>query len=515
MSVMNEDLAHFRRFLVIGSESLYRVGSVDKTCQEIVPSCLERLLQAGHGEEVVREITSRQAVPNIRNTPCLLSLAVCARSVCAHTKRAAFNAVNQVCETPVQLFTFIQYAKNTSETRKGWGRALRRTVSDWYNKKDAKTLAELTTRFKSSCGWTHLDVLRLSHTKPENADVGIVLKYLLRGLSAAKEAGNEDMADLLKYLEAVDTVKHSCDEHQVAILIREHGLCKEQIPTKLLNSSEVWIALIENMTVGHVLMNISKIASLNLLDGSCAASQIILNKLQDEQALITNRVSPMMVLIALRTYEQGKGKGKWIRNEAVVSALNKAFGTAISLNAGWSGKRILVGVKISTNLQRSSVRGTLVLSPVIAVAGLIQILLHTKADCQLVYFLSDVKQLTVSPQMSLADICKEVAKASVPLPPQLCQCDMAAPIRWAEENKQQYDVMIILTDSKESTGEMTTAQAISQYRQSLNLQTKLAICGLTASRLNQADQTDLGSLDIAGFDASVPEVLNSFAAGLF
>lgn len=52
---------------------------------------------------------------------------------------------------------------------------------------------------------------------------------------------------------------------------------------------QVWIALIENMTVGHVLMNISKVASLNLLDGSCAASQIILNKLQDEQALITNR----------------------------------------------------------------------------------------------------------------------------------------------------------------------------------------------------------------------------------
>lgn len=96
-------------------------------------------------------------------------------------------------------------------------------------------------------------------------------------------------------------------------------------------------------------------------------------------------------------------------------------------NAGWSSKRILVGVKISTNLQRSSVRGTLVLSPVIAVAGLIQILLHTKADCQLVYFLSDVKQLTVSPQMSLADICKEVAKASVPVSSAFKQSVMQGP----------------------------------------------------------------------------------------
>ncbi len=76
------------------------------------------------------------------------------------------------------------------------------------------------------------------------AGTAFILKYVIKGLAEAKkEFGDnnppEEMGALLHYLEAVDTVKHSKDEHQVARLIEEYQLCKEHLPTGLLNSKEV------------------------------------------------------------------------------------------------------------------------------------------------------------------------------------------------------------------------------------------------------------------------------------
>ena len=80
-----------------------------------------------------------------------------------------------------------------------------------------------------------------------------MLKYIVKGLSAAQEkhaasgAGDggsgegptEDLPALLKYLEAVHTVKHSQDDQQVARLIEQFSLVREHVPTGLHNSAEV------------------------------------------------------------------------------------------------------------------------------------------------------------------------------------------------------------------------------------------------------------------------------------
>ena len=50
-----------------------------------------------------------------------------------------------------------------------WGRALRRAVSHWYNGQDAMSLALAVTTCKQRQGWSHQDLLRLSHTKPASA----------------------------------------------------------------------------------------------------------------------------------------------------------------------------------------------------------------------------------------------------------------------------------------------------------------------------------------------------------
>ena len=50
----------------------------------------------------------------------------------------------------------------------GWGRGWRRVVSDWYLKKEPMEMSECVTKFRGRYGWTHRDIVRLSHLKSAN-----------------------------------------------------------------------------------------------------------------------------------------------------------------------------------------------------------------------------------------------------------------------------------------------------------------------------------------------------------
>lgn len=76
------------------------------------------------------------------------------------------------------------------------------------------------------------------------AGTAVVLKYLVKGLAEVKKLYPMDGAsggvkEVLSYLEVVDTVKHSTDEHQVARLVEQHRLQKEHLPTSMAKSKEV------------------------------------------------------------------------------------------------------------------------------------------------------------------------------------------------------------------------------------------------------------------------------------
>ena len=73
-----------------------------------------------------------------------------------------------------------------------------------------------------------------------------MFKYVTKDLGAAKdfileggETRGKELESVLKYLEAVETVKSSKDEHQVASLVEAYKLVHEHVPTWLMKSKEV------------------------------------------------------------------------------------------------------------------------------------------------------------------------------------------------------------------------------------------------------------------------------------
>ncbi|XP_050410880.2 RNA-binding protein RO60 [Patella vulgata] len=508
------DLERSRRFICYGSDSgLLTVGNVPPSREKA--SSIGRLIDDGKGEEVVKQISTCFGENKYNYKPPLIfALAYCFKSTDNKTKQAACKAFADICLEPTDLFHFVEYSKQMSDQHKGWGRSLRTLISNWYNRKEPIELLDLVTRFKSGCSWSHVDVLRLSHTNPAKDETAIIIKYLMKGLADAKKLATEKkcpLADqIIKYIEAVDIVKHSTDEHQISCLIEQFNLKKEHVPTKMQNSCEIWSALLNNISIVDVLLNVSKLAGLGVLNNGHHLLPALIARLSDENVLKEYGVAPISVLIALRNYEQGKGKLKWPRNEIVANALNTAFYKAIKNNVIPTKKRILIAIKIGYGLTISSVRGTLTLSSMIAAAGVATMFVQSEETASLVYFSSAVKPLVTNKQMDIEKTCDAIAQAALPEIPVLA-CDVSAPIRWAQETKQSYDAFIILTDSKDSTGVITPSSALQKYRQEMKLpKSKLVICGLTAKHLRFADPNDSGMLDIAGFDAMVPKTISNF-----
>lgn len=164
------DMNRLHRFLCFGSEGGTYYIKEQKLGLENAEALI-RLIEDGRGGEVIQEIKSfSQEGRTAKQEPLLFALAVCSQCSDLSTKQAAFKAVAEVCRIPTHLFTFIQFKKDLKESMKCgmWGRALRKAVADWYSGKGGMALALAVTKYKQRNGWSHKDLLRLSHLKPSS-----------------------------------------------------------------------------------------------------------------------------------------------------------------------------------------------------------------------------------------------------------------------------------------------------------------------------------------------------------
>lgn len=91
---------------------------------------------------------------------------------------------------------------------------------------------------------------------------------------------------------------------------------------------KVWAALLENMPMTAMIRNLGKMSTIGLLKPLSANAATVCKRLKDETLLKRARIHPFNVLLALKTYESGRGdKGKlqWEVNQTIVQALDSAF----------------------------------------------------------------------------------------------------------------------------------------------------------------------------------------------
>jgi 60 kDa SS-A/Ro ribonucleoprotein len=307
-----------------------------------------------------------------------------------------------------------------------------------------------------------------------------------------------------------------------ARVIRVYKLTREMVPTELLTSKEVWAALLDSMPLTALIRNLGVMSKVGLVVPLSAATETVVRRLGDADALRRARVHPLAILAALKTYAAGrgmKGSGKWTPVAQVVDALDRAFYLSFG-NAPSTGKRIMLALDVSGSMT-SPVHGLPFVSCREASAAMALVIAATEPKHRFVAFTkgnyptmwsrthgsqydTGLSELAISPRQRLDDVVASIGSLT------FGGTDCALPMVEALKNRWAIDAFVVFTDNETWAGDIHPAQALQEYRKRLGLAAKLVVVAMTSNGFSIADPNDTGMLDVVGFDTTTPQVIADF-----
>lgn len=515
-----DDLTRLRRFLTLGVEG----GTFYVTERELTKDNAGVVLRMAqtNPKAVVDEIVAISVAGRApKQNPALFALAVVASTADDEGRAYALAHLNQVARTGTHLAIFVGYVQQF----RGWGRALRRAVSNWYLDKPTDALAYQILKYRSREGWTHRDLLRKAHPETEDPAQAKLLDYIAHRAKARDDGSEYDLTGLPDLVAAYEEARTAPTE-RIVQLIETCPLSWEMLPNDAIESAAVWGALLDQgMPVTALLRQLPRLTRLGVLDGFWGTANAkrckqVVARLTDPAVLAKGRVHPISVLVALRTYASGhgaRGSGTWTPLRQIVDALDEGFYAAFKAVQP-TGKRTLLALDVSGSMT-APISG-MPLTAREAAAALALVTARTEPDYEILGFTmggqqpmegnnghwsTAVSRLAISPRQRLDDVLKQISN----LP--FSGTDCALPMLWALEHKVPIDTFVVYTDSETWAGAIHPYQALRQYREQMGIPAKLVVVAMTSTGFSIADPDDAGMLDVAGFDSAVPTLIADFS----
>ena len=480
----------FERFLILGNEGGSYYASERKMTKNSCKS-LDECLKADYVKTIDLIADISVSGRAIKNDPAIFALAYCSCNKKLEISKYAFSKLNDVCRIGTHLFQFVDTIK---ELKRGWGYLVRKSISNWYLNRSVLALSKQVTKYQQRNGWSHRDIIRLAHVKPNNAEQNEVFKYVVNKVPA-----NENT-----YLKAVQEVQNADTKRQIE-LIGQFELPWEVLPTKVLNNPKVWESMLPTLGMNAVIRNLGKMSSINLLKPLSNAEEVIIKKLEDESLIKESRLHPFSILLAYKNYTNGGGylgNLKWTVNRSIVAALESAYYKAFD-NVEPSGKKFLFGIDVSGSMS-STINNTNI-SCAEAAGCLAMTSVRTEPRTYTFGFCNKFVDLEITKKDSLAEVYKKVQKNN------FGSTDCSVPMTHALENELDVDVFVVITDNETYAGRQHPHIVLNEYRRKMKKNAKLVVIGMTATQFSIADPNDPNSMDIIGFDSNLPSVLTNFA----
>jgi 60 kDa SS-A/Ro ribonucleoprotein len=484
-----DDWQRLRRFLILGSEGGSYYESERKLTLENA-SCVRRCL-AADGPRVVREIVEVSDLGLApKNDPAIFALAIATKHSDNITRKLAFDSLAKVCRIGTHLF---QFAEARQAIGGGWGRGVRDAIGAWYERGDIIMQA---LKYQQRNGWSHRDLLRLTHPKTDDARRKAVFDAICR---PAKWA---DVGDRL--VQGYLLAQAATDAKTAAKLIADYELPRELVPTQFLTAAEVWAALLPHMGLTALVRNLGNMGKAGLLAPLSDASKIVSEKLASEEQIKRSRLHPFAILLSAKTYSGGRGvrgSGEWNVVPQVVEALDAAFNLAFH-NVEPTGKKHLLGVDVSGSMSMN-VLGTL--SAAEAAAAMALVTARTEPNYYVMGFSTQFVDLGISAKDTLPTVLAKTRGRN------FGRTDTSVAIKWALANNVGTDLFVIYTDNETWAGDRHTCEVLNDYRRKTGIPAKLAVVAFTGTNRSIADGGDPGSMDFVGMDAALPQALAAFA----
>lgn len=519
-----DDWARLDRFLILGSDG----GSYYATQPALTRENAEAVIRciSADGPRVVAWIVGVSVAGRApKNDPAIFALALAAGLGDDVTRRAALDALPEVCRIGTHLFNFATYV----EQFRGWGRGLRRAVGAWYQREDVDALAYQAVKYRQRNGWTHRDLLRLGHPTPPTDEHNELYRWVL---------GHNAAADTLPAaVRAYVAAQNAATPKDTARIIREHGpvLPREALNPDHLTSPDVWDALLSvGMPMTALMRNLATMTRVGLLKPMSDASRLVVEQIGDGERLRKARVHPLSVLVAMTTYAQGHGERDpsktWAPVSQVIDALDAAFYAAFG-NVEPTGKRTMLALDLSGSMGFApGIAGMPGITPRIGAAAMSLVTAAVEPNHVIVGFTGEgpgawqssngtpypagrysnitvpgVCPLPISPRQRLSDVCAAISSE------RFGPTDCALPMLYAQANGIAVDTFVIYTDSETWCGSIHPAQALRRYREKTGIDAKLVVVEMVSNGFSIASPDDGGMLDVVGFDTATPQVISEFS----
>jgi 60 kDa SS-A/Ro ribonucleoprotein len=488
-----DDWARLDRFLVLGSDApTYYQHARDLTRENA--ACVERCYGDDPVRTVARIVEISEAGRAPKNDAAIFALAIGSAHKDLAVRRAALAVLPRVCRTSTHLFQFVASAHALG---RGWGRALKRAVCDWYDNKSVDQLAYQMIKYRAREGYDHKRLLETSHAPGTGPDRTALYKW-----AKGKDYDMEALPVLVKaHLDAMT----SADPHALVDLVKAHRLPWEAVPTGATKDPALWQAMLPSMGLTALIRNLGAMTSYGALRPLEKEVETVVRRLTDPAELRKARIHPFNVLMAHAVYKAGKGvKGSlaWDPVGAIVDALDAAFYFAFQ-TVEPTGKRTMLCLDVS-----GSMSSPLMGSPLLVCEGaaaLAMTTMRTEPNWHVMAFADGIKPLPLTARMSLAEVLKHTRDVN------FGGTDCSLPMLHAMGNRLAVDVFVVLTDNETWAGKVHPTVALRDYRRKMGIKAKLIVVGMTASGFSIADPDDGGMLDVVGFDAAAPAVMADFA----
>lgn len=497
-----DDFNRLQRFLILGSDGgTYYVSERELTVQNA--QCITRCLNSDYRRTIDTIVSISDDGRAPKNSPAIFALAMAA----AHTegpdatacRKYALANLSKVCRIGTHLFEFTEYVTKM----RGWGRSLRDGVASWYTDKESDKLAyqiikypqRTVTEGKPASAWSHKDILRLARPTGDAAHKAIY-NYIHSGEFKSR-------AESLAVIAGTEKIKSATTVKEVCELITKYNLPHEVVPKQFANSQEVWETLLPNLPATALIRSLGRMQSYGLFAPFSESAKIAIEKISDVNWLKKSRLHPLNILIAQRTYEQGRGtKGSltWTPNPKITAALEKAFYNAFDYVEP-TGKNILLALDVSGSMGNQF--GTSPIRSCEVAAVLAMVSLRSEENTYVVGFSREVVNLGITENDTLATAAAKCVMANFGC------TNCGAAMEYATKHKLPVDAFVVITDGESNSG-IHPSQALREFRNRMKRNSKLAMLSTCATHSTIVDPNDAGMIEFQGFDTAVPALLADF-----
>lgn len=491
-------LERLKRFLVLGSDSnTYYVGAKKLTHQNI--DNIDAALKDTNYSTVVDLVAEYSFSGRVqRNDSCVLALArLWNTSTEIRRYIVESGAYNRVLRYSTDHFQFQKFVDLLGGT---WNRTRRNAVNQWYNRYNVDELQYQIVKYQSREEWSHHDLCVVGHPTMNDQYKNAVIEYAVHGYTDLVQNYNNE----LNLISAYEAIKNAQTVKDVIKIIDHYSLTWEFVPSQWLGDVTVWRALLPNLPPNALVRNLSRLTANGLLKFGNVDCKYVMEKLNGYIDNPKSRLHPGQMLMSWGAYSSGKSPNlNWNPVQQIVDLLEDGFYRRFQTVTP-SNRNFYIGLDVSGSMDH--MMDNLGFNTRTASSALMLQFVKTEPYCYTSAFTDSMVHLPIGKNDSIRTVVQRTSNM------RFGRTDCAQPMLDAiSKSMNNIDVFMVLTDNETWAGDIHPVQALELYRKKYNPNAKLVVVGMTATEFSIADTNDFGMLDVVGFDAQAPELIQNFS----